>query len=159
MSLDQDRGRAQARLGRAAAQAEATAERVGAPRDPGALSGTRRSSTPRQARREAAAMDRSVDAAVEYVAAQKQVEHLDRKARIQDRHQAIRDAATFQCPIAELRPGDAIRYEQRGNPTYVGRVKRVNAKTVTLCAEAGMDEPKIAHEKIIATVVTQQESS
>lgn len=151
MSLDQDRGRAQARLARAERAAETTANQVGVPRDPGALSGTRRTTSPRQARREAAAIDRSVDAAVEYVAAHQAAERLDQKARTQDRHEAIREAATFQCPIDELRPGDIIRYELRGSPRNVGRVVRVNRKTVTIDAPEHFEKPKIDKARIIAT--------
>lgn len=124
--------------------------RQGLPRDPGALSGiTRRGS----ARKHAANIDRTSDIAREGVAAEKEVKRLEGKLRVERKNAHIRDTATMSIPLAELKPGDRIRYEQYGSPRNAGTVVRVNKKTVTLEAPSpGFDQPKIPHEKIIASM-------
>lgn len=94
---------------------------VATPLDHGILSGIRRTSTPTQRRKDAAAMDRSIDQAVASVKAQQETEAAEARARYAERTKAV------PFTTEELRAARAIR-------TSVGwhRVVKVNAKSVTV---------------------------
>ena len=96
------------------------------PLDHGILSGIRRRSTPTQRRKDAAAIDRSVDAAVTEVRAAREAEQDDLAAAYAER--------TKPVPFTreELQAARVVR-------TMYGwhRVIRVNAKTVTVSGDFG----------------------
>ncbi|GAB3192072.1 hypothetical protein [Nesterenkonia suensis] len=124
---------------------------TGVPDDPGAVSGIRRKSTPRQVARSAALTDRALDAYKEAERTRKAVERLEAKLRHEQKEAEANAAATVD--LARLKPGDLIRYRSHGHS--VGnwlRVKRVNRTTVT-CQESGpgMDPPRIPHDRIVET--------
>ena len=104
--------------------------------DHGVLSGIRRTSTPTQRRKEAAAMDRSIDQAVAAVKAQREAESAEASARYAERTKPV------PFTTDELKAARAIR-------TAYGwyRVVRVNAKTVT--AKDGNWGARVLHSKIL----------
>ncbi|GAA1807033.1 hypothetical protein [Nesterenkonia flava] len=128
-------------------------DRTGLPnKDPGALSGIRRKEAPgAQAKR----INRTTRLAREGVAAQEEVRRLEHKLRTEKREAELR--ANTHCDVDSLKPGDLIRYEKYGRVTgNVGRVVRVNAKTVTIAAPPGFDQPKIPKDKIRETRTAQE---
>ena len=144
--------KAQARYEKAKARYEAAEGRVGiTTRDTGALSGIRRKSTARQRRQAEASIDRTIDAAKELEAAEKELYAAQRSERLK-KLEDEQNRAAF-CDLDNLKPGDLVRYEQYGSSLgRWGKVVRVNNKTVTLEApEPGFDQPKIPKDKIRET--------
>lgn len=124
---------------------------TGVPGDPGAVSGVRRRSTPRQVSQSAALTDRALDAYREAKHARREVEKLEYRLAREGRERAVNAAATVD--LDRLRPGDMIRYRSHGHS--LGNwliVKGVNRTTVT-CQESepGMDAPRIPHDRIVET--------
>ena len=91
------------------------------PLDHGMLSGIRRHSTPTQRRKEAAAMDRSIDQAVAAMKAQQEADAIEARARYAER--------TKPVPFTpeELKAARAIRTDAGWH-----KVRKVNAKSVTV---------------------------
>lgn len=120
-------------------------DRTGLPGgDPGALSGVKRTRT-----QHAKSIDRSTRIASEAVQLQEEIRALEHTVKREAEDAQIR--AEAHCDIGALQPGDIIRYERHGSPSGLGRVVRVNAKTVTLEAPAGMDQPKVPYDRIVET--------
>lgn len=121
-------------------------DRTGLPNnDPGALSGIKRTRT-----QHVKSIDRSTRIASEAVQLQWQVIALEHKLKREAEDALIR--AEAHCDVDALKPGDIIRYDRHGSPSGLGRVVRVNAKTVTLEAPApGMDQPKVPYHRIVET--------
>lgn len=132
------------------AKADAAWGRTAAPTDdPGALSGIKGyNDTEARVSRN---ISRTVKAAREGVAAHEEVARLEHKLSREQKDADIRAFATMQIPLDEVQPGDVIRYENRNSPRNVGRVIRVNAKTLTIDAAPGYDKPKIDKVKVIET--------
>lgn len=128
-------------------------DRTGLPKDPGALSGVAGWTRERQAKD----IRRSTRIASEAVALEREIKALEHKLRTEQREAEIR--ADAHCDIDSLKPGDLIRYEKHGSViNNVGRVVRVNAKTVTIDAPPHFDKPKIPKERIIETQSAQEEA-
>lgn len=121
-------------------------ERTGLPNnDPGALSGIKRTRT-----QHAKSINRSTRIASESVQLREEIRALEHRLETEQREAGIR--AEAHCDVDALQPGDVIRYEVRGRSIgNVGRVVRVNAKTVTLEAAPGMDQPKVPYHRIVET--------
>lgn len=120
-------------------------ERTGLPNnDPGALSGIKRTRT-----QHAKSINRSTRIASESVQLREEVRALEHRLETERREAEIR--ANAHCDVDSLAPGDIVRYERHGSPSGLGRVLRVNSKTVTLEAPAGFDQPKIPYARIVET--------
>lgn len=138
------------KLHRLEAQADAASVRVGIPTDdPGALSGLRRSTSPRQARQSEASMSRAITLNRDAERQRKHVEHLAAQVRREERD--AKADATATVDLDSLEPGDYIRYFKHGTSNNWAQVVRVNAKTITCLAAPGMDQPKIAKDRIRET--------
>lgn len=122
-------------------------ERTGLPnKDPGALSGIKGRTHAHHVKN----IQRSTRIASEAVQVREEIRALEHRLRTERREAEIR--ANAHCDVDALKPGDVIRYESRGRSIgNVGRVVRVNAKTVTLEAPAGLDQPKIPYDRIVET--------
>lgn len=121
-------------------------DRTGLPRDPGALSGVKGYTQARQVKD----IQRTTRIASEAVQLREEIRALEHKLKRDAEDAVIR--AEAHCDIDALQPGDVIRYERHGSPSGLGRVARINAKTVTLEAPApGMDQPKVAYARIVET--------
>ena len=128
------------------AELDAQWERTGMPNgDPGALSGIKLTRT-----QQAKSIDRSTRIASEAVQLREEIRALEHKLERDADDAQIR--AEAHCDIAALQPGGIIRYERHGSPRGLGRVARINAKTVTVEAPApGMDQPKVPYHRIVET--------
>lgn len=102
--------------------------------DHGPLSGIRRTSTPRQRRQEAAALDRTIDAAVAEVKAHEEAERQAAIARYKAR------TAPVPFTASDLVKGARVR--TRFGWWYV---IRVNTKSVTLDGDFGGYRVPLAH--------------
>ncbi len=122
---------------------------TGVPDDPGAVSGIRRRSTPRQVAQSSALTDRALDAHKQAESTRKEVERLEAKLRHEQKEAAADADATVD--LDRLRPGDLIRHRVHGISIW-DTVRRVNAKTVT-CEPRwqGHDPPRIPHDRIVET--------
>ena len=128
------------------AELEAQWERTGMPNgDPGALSGIKGRTHAHHVK----SIQRSTRVASEAVRLTKEVRALEHKLKRDAEDAQIR--AEAHRDVDALQPGDVIRYERHGSPSGLGRVVRVNAKTVTLEAAPGMEKPKIPYARIVET--------
>ncbi len=132
------------------AAADAAWDRTGPQtRDPGALSGIKGyNDTPDRIARN---ISRTTKAAREGVEAAESVKRLEHKLASEKKNAEIRENATLEVALEDLKAGDLIRYENYGHPRNVGRVLRVNQKTITIDAPEPYDKPKIDKARIIAT--------
>lgn len=123
--------------------------RVGVPDDPGAVSGVRRTTTPRQAAKSAALTGRALDAYQEAERAQTKVEWLEAKLRREEKEAAADATATVD--LDRLKPGDHIRHRVHGVSLW-DIVRRVNSTTVT-CEPRweGHDAPRVPLPRILET--------
>ena len=132
------------------ANANAAWDRTAPPTDdPGALSGIKGyNDTPAKVAKN---INRTVRAASEAVAAEENLKRLEHQAAREANDTRLRASSELEVPVDDLKAGDFIRYENRCHPRNVGRVVRVNQKTVTIDAPEHFDKPKIDKGRIIAT--------